>query len=69
MLPWKIVKSVIDECAKEKIPSISFSWRGESTLYRDHDENGKLITFPDVLKYARDKEIHENLKKELNINP
>lgn len=59
MLPWKIVKSVIDECAKEKIPSISFSWRGESTLYRDHDENGKLITFPDVLQYARDKEIHE----------
>ncbi len=59
IMPWKIVKKIIDEVANEKIPSLLFSWRGESTLYRDHDENGKLITFPDVLKYARDKGVLE----------
>ena len=59
IMPWKIVKKIIDEAANEKIPSLLFSWRGESTLYRDHDENGKLITFPDVLKYARDKGVLE----------
>ena len=59
IMPWKIVKKIIDEVAKEKIPSLLFSWRGESTLYRDYDENGKLITFPDVLKYARDKGVLE----------
>ena len=31
-----------------------FSWRGESTLYRDKDENGNMIDFADVLKYARE---------------
>lgn len=59
MLPWKLVKRIIDECAENKIPSISFSWRGESTLYRDHDEDGKLVTFPDVLQYARNRGILE----------
>ena len=59
MLPWPVVKSVIDECADLKVPSMLFSWRGESTLYRSKDEKGNLITFPDVLKYARKKEILE----------
>ena len=36
-----------------------FSWRGESTLYRSYDENKNLKTFPDVLKYAREKGILE----------
>jgi len=59
MMPWKFVKQIINETAENDIPSISFSWRGESTLYRDQDENGKIITFPDVLKYAREKNILE----------
>tara|TARA_B100002051_G_C16685449_1_gene612340 strand:- start:489 stop:1502 length:1014 start_codon:yes stop_codon:yes gene_type:complete len=59
MLPWKIVKQIIDEVAENEIPSISFSWRGESTLYRDQDENGNTVTFPDVLNYARKKGILE----------
>ncbi len=60
MLPWPVVKQVIDECAQLKIPSILFSWRGESTLYRWKDpETGDVFTFPDALKYARDKGIME----------
>ena len=59
MLPWPIVKNIIDECAELEVPSMLFSWRGESTLYRQKDENGKIIRFPDVLAYARKKGILE----------
>ena len=38
---------------------MSFSWRGESTMYRSKDEEGKVKDFADVLKYARDKGILE----------
>ena len=30
MLPWKVVKSIIDESAEIGVKSISFSWRGSS---------------------------------------
>jgi len=59
ILPWKQVKNIIDECAELKVPSMSFSWRGESTMYRSKDENGEVKDFADVLKYARDKGILE----------
>ena len=59
MLPWPIVKKIIDECAELEVPSMLFSWRGESTLYRQKDENGNMIRFPDVLAYARKKGILE----------
>ena len=59
IMPWHQVKNIIDECAELKVPSISFSWRGESTMYRSKDENGKVKDFADVLKYARDKGILE----------
>ena len=59
MLPWKVVKSIIDESAEIGVKSISFSWRGESTLYRVKDENGKVIRFPDVLKICKKKKILE----------
>ena len=59
MLPWKIVKNIIDECAELGVYSILFSWRGEPTLYRDIDENGEEINLPKVLKYARQKGILE----------
>jgi MoaA/NifB/PqqE/SkfB family radical SAM enzyme len=59
MLPWKVVKKIIDESYEIGVKSISFSWRGESTLYKVRDENDKIITFTDVLKYARDKNILE----------
>ena len=58
MLPWEIVKAVIDECAELGVPSMLFSWRGESTLYRSR-YNGKVYRFPDVLAYARQKGILE----------
>ena len=59
MLPWKVVKQVIDESAKIGVFSILFSWRGESSLYRVKSEDGKTILFSDVLKYARSKNIIE----------
>ncbi len=59
MLPWPIVKAVIDECAALGVPSMLFSWRGESTMYRGRDENGRVIRFVDVLAYAREKGILE----------
>lgn len=59
MMPWPIVRSIIDEAAKIGVYCLSFSWRGESTMYRSFDENNKVITFPDVLKYASDKKILE----------
>jgi MoaA/NifB/PqqE/SkfB family radical SAM enzyme len=59
MLPWKIVKNIIDECAEIGVYSILFSWRGESTLYRQRDENNNIIDFPYVLEYARNKGLLE----------
>ncbi len=59
MLPWKIVTKIIDEASELGVFSLLFSWRGESTLYRSYDENKNLKTFPDVLKYAREKGILE----------
>jgi len=59
MLPWNIVKSIIDECAELRVPSMLFSWRGESTLYRSKDENGNVMNFANVLAYARKKGILE----------
>lgn len=59
MLPWPVVKAVIDECAELGVPSMLFSWRGESTLYRVRDENFNVVTFPDVLAYARKRGILE----------
>ncbi len=59
VLPWKIVKKIIDECAELKVPSMLFSWRGESTLYRSQDESGNKVTFYDILSYARKKGILE----------
>lgn len=52
MLPWPIVKKIIDECAEIGVYSILFSWRGESTLYRYKNDDGSVIDFCDVLKYA-----------------
>ena len=60
MIPWKIVKNIIDEAVEIGVYCISFSWRGESTMYRSKDDSsGKIMTFPDVLKYARDAGILE----------
>ena len=49
MMPWKIVKKIIDEAAAIGVYSLMFSWRGESTLYHDRDEKGDKIDFGDVL--------------------
>jgi len=59
MLPWKIVKSFIDEASTIGVKCISFSWRGESTLYKDFDEEGNKVGFSDALAYARKKGILE----------
>lgn len=60
MIPWKIVKNIIDEAVTIGVCCISFSWRGESTMYRSkNEETGEIITFPDVLKYAREAGILE----------
>lgn len=58
MLPWEIVKAVVDECAELGVESILFSWRGESTLYKSR-HNGRTYRFHDALQYARDKGILE----------
>ena len=58
MLPYEIVCKIIDECAELRVPSMLFSWRGESTLYRSM-YNDVPKTFPDVLAYARRKGILE----------
>ncbi len=58
MLPWETVKKVIDECVELGIPSLLFSWRGESMLYKSSYE-GKIYRFPDVLSYARERGILE----------
>ena len=53
MMPWKTVKKIIDECAETEVPSMLFSWRGESTLYRQRDENGNIIRFSDFLQFRK----------------
>ena len=58
IMPWPIVRDIIDECAMLGVPSMLFSWRGESTLYRSLFE-GKEYRFADVLAYARHKGILE----------
>lgn len=58
VMPWPIVKAIIDEAAEMNVPSMLFSWRGESSLWRGRD-GGKKLTFTDVLKYARQKGIME----------
>lgn len=58
VLPWPVVKAIIDECADLGVPSMLFSWRGESTLYRSTHE-GKTYCFADVLAYARQRGILE----------
>ena len=58
MLPWPIVKKVIDECAELGVASLLLSWRGEPTLYRWRKDD-EVITFPDVVKYAREQGILE----------
>ena len=52
-MPWPVVRNVIDECAELDVPSLLFSWRGESTLYRQRDEGGGEVSFANVLSYAR----------------
>jgi len=59
MLPWPIARAVIDEAAALGVPSMLFSWRGESSMYRQYDANGDLVRFPDVLAYARRRGILE----------
>ena len=59
MLPWKTVKSIIDECSEMGVYSMLFSWRGEPTLYKSKDENGKDVNIADVFRYARKKGILE----------
>lgn len=59
MLPWPIVKKIIDECAEIGVYSLLFSWRGESTLYRYKNNDGSIIDFCDVIKYAVQKGILE----------
>ncbi len=58
MLPWPIVKAILDEAAELKVPSILFSWRGESSLYRSVHE-GKTYNIADAFAYARKKGIME----------
>ena len=59
MMPWSFVTKIIDEAAELGVPSMSFSWRGESTMYRDKDENGEVKDFADAFAYARKKGILE----------
>lgn len=58
VLPWPIVCAIIDECAALGVPSMLFSWRGESTLYRSV-HNGKEYRLSDVLAYARQQGVLE----------
>ena len=53
MMPWNSVKKIIDEAAILGVPSMSFSWRGESTMYHQKDDDGNLkilLTFPRMLE-------------------
>ena len=59
MLPWNIVKKIIDDCSELGVFNIGFSWRGESTLYKSKDDENNIIKLYDVFKYARSKNIPE----------
>ena len=59
MMPWEQVIKIVDECTEIGVYSILFSWRGESTMYRGNDADGKTRDFGDVLAYARSKRILE----------
>ena len=59
MLPWEILTKIIDEAAELGVPSISFSWRGESTMYRVRDKNNEWKDFADAINYADKKGILE----------
>ncbi len=58
MMPWPVVKAIIDEAAELEVPSLLFSWRGESSLYKSRYK-GKVYRMTDAFKYARDKGILE----------
>ncbi len=58
MMPWEVLTAVIDECADMGVPSMLFSWRGESTLYRVRG-GGRTYRFADALGYARSRGILE----------
>lgn len=58
MMPWPTAKRVIDECAELGVCSMLLSWRGEPTLYRWRSGD-EIVTFPDVVAYARSKGILE----------
>ena len=57
MLPWEIVTKVIDDAAELGVPSMSFSWRGESTMYRVRDKEQNWKDFADAIAYANKKGI------------
>lgn len=59
LMPWEMVVRIIDECAEIGVPSVLFSWRGESTMYRVKGPDGKPRDFADALAYAREKGILE----------
>ncbi|MBL09021.1 MAG: hypothetical protein CL402_00640 [Acidiferrobacteraceae bacterium] len=59
MMPWEMVVRIVDECAEIGVPSMLFSWRGESTMYRVKGPDGKPRDFADALAYARKKGILE----------
>ena len=59
MMPWDMVVKLVDECAEIGVPSMLFSWRGESTMYRVKGPDGKPRDFADALAYAREKGILE----------
>ncbi len=59
MLPWEILTKIIDEAAELGVPSISFSWRGESTMYKVRDKNNEWKDFADAINYADKKGILE----------
>lgn len=59
MLPWTTLKKIVNECKELGVYSLLLSWRGEPTLYRDKDENGNEVSFPDAIKLARDAGILE----------
>ena len=50
---------IIDEAADLGVPSISFSWRGESTMYKVRDKNDEWKDFADAISYADKKGILE----------
>lgn len=59
MMPWPMVRAIVEEAAEIGVKSILFSWRGESSLYRSRDEIGTLKRLSDALALAREKGILE----------